>query len=192
MNQTHDVLQFKTSARAVYDALSQLPRTGWVRHCVHKPESVMEHTEAVLLLAKEMWPLLREEEKNDLLIMLEVHDWPEALCGDEVILEIEPNERRVLKAVKFDKERSAMERICSTLKDGEMLNAYWLRFELSDDPAACFARQLDKYQALEKASEYERAQNIPLFDEFYTFTKHFISHPLLLARVELLRQQRTQ
>jgi len=67
--------------------------------------------------------------------------------------------------------------------------ALWLRQENSDDPAANFCRQLDKYQAVEKALEYEQAQGIPLFDEFLTYSINFINHPVLLERIEKLKEK---
>jgi 5'-deoxynucleotidase YfbR-like HD superfamily hydrolase len=121
--------------------------------------------------------------------MIEVHDWPEAIHGDEVILELNPDDRKALKAVKFENERKAMTKICAALPEGEAIMARWLRFETSDDPAADFGRQLDKYQAVEKALEYEQAQGIPLFDEFLQFSINFIEHPILLARIEELQRK---
>jgi len=63
----------------------------------------------------------------------------------------------------------------------------WLRFETSSDPAANFGRQLDKYQAIEKALEYEEVQGMPLFQDFLTYCINFIHHPVLLERIEKLK-----
>jgi len=181
------VLKLEKVAPEVYQLLQDLKRTGWVDKGVENPESVKEHTEALVMLAEELAPFLTEKEIDGLIEMLEVHDWPEAIHGDEVILELNPDDRKDLKEVKFENERKALAKICEDLPDGEVIMALWLRFENSDDPAAVFGRQLDKYQAVEKALEYEQTQGIVLFDEFLRYSINFIHHPVLLQRIEQLK-----
>jgi putative hydrolases of HD superfamily len=183
------ILTLEFVAPTVYQSLQKLKRTGWVMRGVKDPESVKEHTEALILLARELTPLLLPAETTDLIEMLEIHDWPEVLHGDEVILELRNDERKALKAVKFANEQRALAQICAELPNGDEIMSLWLRFENSDDPAAVFGRQLDKYQALEKSLEYELAQGIPLFEEFLTFTVNFIHHPVLLHRIEELKSK---
>ncbi len=113
--------------------------------------------------------------------------WPEALHGDEVILEIDLLKRKALKEVKFENEKRALETICAELPNGEEIVQLWLRFEHSDDPAAKFGRQLDKYQAVEKALEYEQSQGIILFESFLGHALNFIDHKVLLERIEQLK-----
>ena len=188
-NQSPAVLKLEKSAPRVYEALQQLKRTGWVERGVENPESVKEHTEALIRLAYELQPLLSAEEFDGLTDMLEIHDWPEAIAGDEVILEVRPDERKSLKEIKFEKEKTALEELCRNLPNGAELIDLWLRHEKSDDPAAVFGRELDKYQAVEKALEYEVSQKIPLFEEFLMYSIHFIHHPVLLARIESLKEK---
>ncbi len=184
------LLKLEAIAPKVYQLLQDLKRTGWVMRGVENPESVKEHTEALMVLAKDLTPLLSKAESEGLLEMLEVHDWPEALYGDEVILELRPEERKALKDVKFANEQKALAEICAELPNGDEIMSLWLRFENSNDPAAVFGRQLDKYQALEKSLEYEQVQGISLFDEFLTYTINFIDHPVLLARIDNLKMKR--
>lgn len=181
------VLKLEKIAPEVYRSLQDLKRTGWVNWEVENPESVKEHTEALVKLAEELIPFLTEDEIEGLVDMLEVHDWPEAIHGDEVILELNPNDRKALKEAKFENERKALAKICADIPGGEEIMALWLRFENSNDPAAEFGRQLDKYQAVEKALEYEQTQGIALFDEFLTYSINFIHHPVLLQRIEQLK-----
>jgi putative hydrolases of HD superfamily len=183
------LLKLEGIAPQVYQSLQDLKRTGWVMRGVENPESVKEHTEALIVLASELVPLLSHEETDGLLEMLEIHDWSEALHGDEVILELRPDERKALKDVKFANEQRALASICAELPNGDEIMSLWLRFENSDDPAAVFGRQLDKYQALEKSLEYEHSQGIALFDEFLTFTINFIDHPVLMKRIEELKSK---
>lgn len=181
------LLKLEKVAPKVYESLHELKRTGWVDRGVENPESVKEHTEALIVLATELSELLTPEETDGLIEMLEVHDWPEAIHGDEVILELEPDDRKVLKEAKFENERRALQTICDDLPNGKEIMDLWLRFETSDDPAAVFGRQLDKYQAVEKALEFEEEQGIKLFDEFLMYSINFIDHPVLLERIEALK-----
>lgn len=189
MQNKKSILKLEKVAPRVYQSLQDLKRTGWVNRGVENPESVKEHTEALVVLAQELSQFLTEEETDGLVDMLEVHDWPEAIHGDEVILELDPNDRKALKEAKFENERKALAKICEDLPNGNEVMALWLRFENSDDPAAAFGRQLDKYQAVEKALEYEQEQGIALFDEFLRYSINFIHHPVLLQRIEELKSK---
>jgi len=183
------MLRFQTVASNVYEALHEVKRTGWVRRGVENPESVKEHTEALLILVEEVTPLLTDRELDGLADMLEVHDWPEAINGDEVILELHPDKRKELLTGKFEREKWAMEILCAPLPNKAVYMDLWLRMELSDDPAAKLGREMDKYQAVEKALQYELEQGISLFQEFLSYGANFITHPVLLQRIEILKQQ---
>lgn len=168
--------------------LSTLQRTGWVRYGIKNPETVAEH----ILRLRELGFLYKNintESQNDLIAMLEVHDWPEAIHGDEVIISKDIQEREKLLLVKFESENKAMTSICSTLgKQGEIIMNLWIRFETSDDAVAKLARQIDKYQAIEKALEYEKTQGVPVFKEFLENARSYIYNPLLLERVAHLEE----
>ncbi len=173
----------------VWDALKKLERTGWVNRGIKNPETVAEHTIALRELAFEL-PKLTDEEKDGLLDMLEVHDWPEALCGDEVIIEEDVVKRAELKRAKMAREDEAMKTICKPLGDiGKEIYTLWIRHETSKDPAAILGREIDKYQAIEQALVYEKMCAVPnLFEEFLRYTRPYITHPVLLDRLTQLEQ----
>jgi 5'-deoxynucleotidase YfbR-like HD superfamily hydrolase len=179
-------LIFAHLAPDAWAELGKLKRKGWVKRSVKNPETVQQHTISARIVALEI-PDLSEMEKRELLDMLEIHDWPEAINGDQIVVEEDKIKLKQLKEDKFIAEREALTKICSELggKGQEILDL-WLKFELSDDEIASLARQIDKYQAVEKAFEYERAQKIPLFIEFLEYTKPFITHPVLLAKMAVL------
>ena len=118
--------------------------------------------------------------------MLEVHDWPEAIVGDLVVLE----EGDDLTS-KYEKEKSAMEHICAGLPYGKEVLSIWNRFETSADSLAQLAREINKYQAVKKAFEYEKKYGIKVFEEFYTYEKNrkFIKHTELQRRMDVLMQE---
>ncbi|MFZ2187781.1 MAG: HD domain-containing protein [Candidatus Moraniibacteriota bacterium] len=178
--------RFAHIAPKTWDALAKLLRTGWVKRGVKNPESVQEHTISLRNIAASI-ETFSENDKEDLLDMLEVHDWPEAIHGDQVIVTDNEEEKMSLKAIKFKQEHQALIGICSNLGvEGTAILNLWLRFETADDEVAMFARQLDKYQAIEKAMEYEEAQAIPLFKEFLDYARKSISHPILLEKIKKL------
>jgi 5'-deoxynucleotidase YfbR-like HD superfamily hydrolase len=122
--------------------------------------------------------------------MLEIHDWAEFVIGDQVTFRQNKIERQALRVVKHEKENQAMKTICEELGEmGEKIMNLWLRFVNSQDDVASLARQIDKYQAIEKALEYEEAQEIPLFKEFLYGDIENITHPLILAKIENLKDR---
>ena len=114
-------LRYETTAADIYTSLQRIPRTGWVIRGVENPETVYDHTVALVLLA------------------------------DTVAKEI----------------------------------------GLSTDEIARLAKELDKYQALQLALQYEAEQGIPLFIEFYEYCKRDwpFSNPVILQRVADLREK---
>jgi putative hydrolase of HD superfamily len=189
----HEILEglsFAHLVSEVWRELANLPRTGWVRRGVKNPETVAEHTLSLKCLAKVLGDF-SEEDRKELTDMLEIHDWPEAIHGDEVILNEGDNDKyELLKRTKFEKEQNALRSICEKIGGaGDTIFNLWIRFENSDDAVATFARQLDKYQAVEKALEYEKEQHIPLFREFFDYSKKYITHTVLIEQLERLEEE---
>ncbi len=180
-------LRFANLAPEVWKKLDEIPRTGWVKRGVKNPETVQEHTVSLRDLAISLFSKLTEfseEEKQVLIDMLEIHDWPEAIVGDEIVLEDGTEEKNKLKEEKKIKETKAMVQICSSLGDeGKRVMELWLQFEEGKGLVESFARELDKYQAVEKALEFERDQKLSLFQEFKEYASRFIRHPLLVERM---------
>lgn len=178
-------LLYTESAPDVWNELSKLERSGWVKRDVENPETVAQHTVSLMELAKSIEDRLEDEDLDDLLRMLEVHDWPESKTGDEIVVERDTEKRKELKKNKLERERSVMIEICSSVQDlGDEILSLWERFETSEDPTATLARQLDKYQAVEKALVYEFEQGIKCFNEFYEYALLQIDHPLVLEMME--------
>lgn len=189
-SETVEELSFANLVPGVWEGLTKLPRTGWVQRGVENPETVAEHTLSLRRLGKTLGEF-SDTERKELLDMLEVHDWPEAVQGDEVILNNGDTETyALLMSTKFEKEQHALRSICEKLgDDGNTIFNLWLRFETSDDTVATFARQLDKYQAVEQALIYEKEQRIPLFREFFGYSREHIVHPVLVAQLEMLEKE---
>ncbi len=181
-------LKYTHLAPNVWKALEKEVRKGWVQRGVKHPETVALHTLKMLEIGKELAQHsgYTTEERDDLYAMLEIHDWPEAIHGDVITTVGIDHERETNhKAEKFLREKSAMEQICAPLGDtGQTLLTLWLRFEEGIDRVAKDARDIDKYQAIEQAFEYERTQGIVgLGDEFVKYSPE-VTHPYLCQRLD--------
>ena len=182
-------LKFANLVPQVWEALAKLPRTGWVMWKIENPESVQDHVVGLMELAAKVSGELVEfsnQDRQDLLDMLEVHDWPEATVGDEVIIAESLNDHKVTKAEKFKKEEVVMYKFCDPLGEvGKVIFDLWFRFETAPDQVATFARELDKYHAIEKAYQYELKQGKKgLVAEFIQYSGKYINHPILLEKVK--------
>lgn len=169
--------------------LRTLPRTGWLQWNIKNPETVYEHTLDTRRLAiackKELG--LTKSELEELLAIIEVHDWPEAIVGDEVVLgdEIDTTKRQ---ADKHRRELEAMRVLTSELADGAQALSYFERYEAGSDRVARLARELDKLQAVLQAARYEKQyQKEGLLVEFCTYTEEAITDPYLRSLFILVR-----
>lgn len=182
----------------VWEALSKLPRQGWVDRGVKNPESVQEHTVALRRIASEMFvslPELSSTEKQDLLDMLEIHDWPESKpeVGDRVIIRGTEEEKKKLRKEKYEAEYKAMEEICAPLNEkGKHIFGLWLRYGKQEDLVSKLSHQIDKYQAIEKAFEYEKQGEPVSTQEFIDHQGHIVTNSYLLGKLNAIKEVLSQ
>lgn len=178
----HQVPPLKfTEATSIITTLKQLPRTGWLQWKIPQPETVYDHILAVRELAVQYQTGLElsDCELDELLDMLEIHDWPEALVGDGVILGDEENVDE-LRMSKQQREMMAMQEICADLSKGQYIMALYERYATGADKIARLAKEIEKFQAVLVAQKYEeRYQKSGLLAEFVFYTKDLIYHPFL-------------
>ncbi len=186
-------LRYEATAVGIYNSLKNLPRTGWVIRDVKNPETVYEHTVSLVrladIVAKEIG--LTETETDDLKHILEIHDWAEALVGDEYIPNENADSYQERKKLKAEREDIALKELLKDKPFKETVEHLFARYESKTDEIARLAKELDKYQALELALQYEEEQGIPLFIEFYDFYKRDwpFSNTAILQRIENLRKK---
>ena len=174
-------LHFASNFSEVVLALEVLPRTGWVQWGIHNPETVWEHILATreLAIAYRDKLGLNETEFVELLDMIEIHDWPESMVGDGVILGDEPNVE-TMRSNKKKKEMEAMEKICANRSAGAEIHALYVRYANGSDRVARLVKQIEKLQAVIKAAEYEHLQNKEgLTSEFVHYTRDLIQDSFL-------------
>jgi putative hydrolase of HD superfamily len=184
-------LQFAHLVPETWLALQHEKRAGWVKRGIINPETVAEHTVALLPLGAGVAEAsgFSEEERHDLIAMLEIHDWPEAIDGDQITLTgVDVVKEANDKVIKHAKEIVAMRSITEPLGDvGIKLFNLWLCFEEAQDRVAKAGREIDKCQAIERAYEYEREQGIVgLGAEFERYSPP-ITNPYLVERLAKAR-----
>jgi 5'-deoxynucleotidase YfbR-like HD superfamily hydrolase len=161
--------------------LEAIPRTGWLQWGIDSAENVWEHileTRKLAINYKEGLKL-SEADLADILAIIEIHDWPEALVGDGVILGDEPNVE-VLRKYKKEREMSAMVAICDNGFAGAEILELYKRYHSGLDDNAWLVKELEKLQAVFKAEEYEKLLNKKgLTAEFVHYTKDLIKNDFL-------------
>merc|ERR1719468_212975 len=120
-----------------------------------------------------------------------VHDLAESLVGDLVV---EGNKQdNISREEKIRRERDALHGICDDLGGpaGEEIRALWEEFETGESAEARHLRDLDKFEMVLQASEYEESQKIPLPDFFRT-TEGKFGTPLFQALDGEVRKRRSE
>ncbi|KFD54303.1 hypothetical protein M514_04845, partial [Trichuris suis] len=137
--------------------LKHLPRTGWVHNDVTNPETVAGHMYRMAML---MFCVDTKQEGvnfDHCVKMALVHDLAESIIGD-----ITPA-CNVSREEKLRCERAAMASICELLPANmaDQVVQLFEEFELGTTKEAMLVRDLDKFDMLEQAMEYEKNENKP-------------------------------
>jgi putative hydrolase of HD superfamily len=179
-------LQFTHLAPYVWESLRTLPRTGWVKRKIENPETVAEHTCALIDLAIELLDLFPEfssSDKQRILEMLEIHDWPEyhPELGDIPSPELGTN-GYMTKEEKVLFENKIMQQIADGLgHDGAVILSLWRELVEQKTLASQFVHQLDKLQPILLAIKYEERGECPgMAQDFYDFLGKQVVHPVLV------------
>jgi putative hydrolases of HD superfamily len=182
-------LRFTEGTDHVWSALEAIQRTGWVQWDIPNPENIAEHILAIreLAVALKSELDLTTDEFDDLLAIIEVHDWPEMVTGDIVVMGGEVNAMQ-LSQTKKEQERIAMEDICRTIILGGEVLALYTRYEKGEDKVAKYAKELDKLQAVLLSVQYHKQFNRPgMVEEFYEYSKARITIPVLVKKLEAVK-----
>ena len=182
----------------VWSGLSRVERDGWVKRKVENPETDQEHTIACMELVLEMKDELLdffelklrntynffESYIQDQLDQLETHEYPEWKEGDKPDVVYDEEEKKRLKALKFEREYNTMVEIRDAHGDkGKEVFDLWLRFEKKENGENSFARQIDWYQSIVKAWEYQQEGKKVLAQDFIDYYRKDITHPLIVRKI---------
>ncbi|CAL1537261.1 unnamed protein product [Lymnaea stagnalis] len=146
--------------------LKQVERTGWVRNSVKNPESVAEHMYRMAMMAFAL-PSNSGLDRDKCIKIALVHDMAESVVGD-----LTPW-CGVSKDEKSKREKDATHHMSSLVSEeaGQEMYQLWLEYEDQTSPEAKFVKDLDKFEMLFQAYEYENQLSKPKsLQEFFDHT----------------------
>ncbi len=164
--------------------LKDLARSGWLREGISQPESVADHSFRTAVLALALGPELGVNVEK-LLKMLLVHDLGES---DPSVGDITPFDG-ISWEEKHRLESAALERLCANLPNGAEMLALWREFEAEQSPEAIIAKQLDTFEMVLQAFEYEKKHGINL-GGFREQARKRLHAPLLVELYDLFTESR--
>ncbi|KAI0218879.1 HD domain-containing protein 2 [Lamellibrachia satsuma] len=168
--------------------LKSTVRTGWGMCGVKKAESVADHMYRMAVLA--FLANSKTQLNKDRCIKLTlVHDMAECIVGDIV-----PSDG-VSKEEKHRREMTAMEHLCKLTGEetGREIYDLWKEYEDQATPEACFVKDLDRFDMVLQAYEYEvHNERAGQLQDFFNSTQGKFQHPTVRDWVQelyMLRQQ---
>ncbi|KAJ3042860.1 HD domain-containing protein 2 [Rhizophlyctis rosea] len=169
----------------ICERLKTTKRTGWIDNKISLPESIADHMHRMGVMAM----LLDDPtiNKTHCIKMCIVHDLAESLVGD-----ITPH-AGVSKDEKFKLESDAMDKIVATLNNtpqAEEIRSLWREYEDAETKEALFVKDLDKFEMIVQAFEYEERHPDINLDSFFASTHGKFQHPTVKSWVEALYQKR--
>ncbi|XP_067118661.1 5'-deoxynucleotidase HDDC2 [Centruroides vittatus] len=165
--------------------LKRVRRTGWVMRNVPDVESVADHMYRMGVLAM----LLNGDDgsqpldKDKCIKMSLVHDLAECIVGD-----ITPH-CGVSNEEKHEKEKAAMIHLTTLLdkKISEEIFALWKEYEEQNTPESRAVKDLDRFDMILQAYEYEDMLERPSsLEEFFNTTNGKFQNPQIIKWTEEL------
>nr|XP_006626512.1 PREDICTED: HD domain-containing protein 2 [Lepisosteus oculatus] len=165
--------------------LKRTPRTGWVYRNVLNPESVSDHMYRMSLMALTIGDC--NINRGRCMQLALVHDMAECIVGD-----IAPADK-VSKEEKHRREKEAMKHLTGLLSEDMKKEIYdlWEEYEYQASPEAKLVKELDRFEMILQAHEYETLENKPgRLQDFFDSTNGKFQHPELLELVKSLNEER--
>lgn len=168
----------------IVGTLKSTKRAGWVLCGVPHPESVADHMYRMAIISL----VVSDQDRSARVAkMALVHDLAEAIVGD-----ITPHDG-VSHEDKQAQERRALLEIVSTIDEhvATEFMLLWEEYEAGCTDDARLVKDIDKFEMILQADEYEAASDIDL-QQFFESTKNDFKTPQVIALVDELRAQRLQ
>lgn len=166
----------------VVGALKRTKRAGWVLCGVPEPESVAEHMYRMGMISMVVADTARSARVTKMAL---VHDLAEAVVGD-----ITPHDG-VSDEDKQTRERRALREIISTIdaRVAKEIEELWEEYEAGETDDARLVKDIDKFEMILQAEEYEVKSDVDL-QQFFDSTRDRFKTPHIRALVDELRAQR--
>lgn len=184
-----DLLKFMS----LVGKLKSTKRTGWVYRGVNSPESVSDHMYRMAIMSFLLSGQNEDAKINrDHCIKLAlVHDMAECIVGD-----ITPFDG-VSKEEKHRREKETMEYLSGLVGEevGREFLSLWQEYEAQETQEAKFVKDLDRFEMILQAHEYEVSEEksgTGWLQEFFDFPKDKFQHPVVKDWVEQLNKLRDQ
>lgn len=165
----------------VVGRLKRVQRAGWVLCGVPAPESVADHMYRMSIMCLALAPARRER----VMKMALVHDLAEAVVGD-----ITPHDG-VSASDKQARERAALKKILAPVGEGlrEEIAGLWEEYEKGESEDAVLVKDVDKFEMVLQADEYEEADGRDL-QQFFDSTEGRFRTEVVRGMDRELREQR--
>ncbi|XP_014676664.1 PREDICTED: HD domain-containing protein 2-like [Priapulus caudatus] len=166
--------------------LKRVKRAGWIIKEVRDVESVADHMYRMAIMSM-LLDCRHHLDKSKCIKLSLVHDLAEAIVGD-----LTPHDN-VEKAEKHLQEMRAMQHACSLLdkEPSEEIYSLWEEYEAQETPEARVVKDLDRFDMVLQAYEYERLEDRPgELQDFYRSTQGSFKHPDVIAWMSELHRLR--
>mmetsp|Transcript_68625 Transcript_68625/g.149977 ORF Transcript_68625/g.149977 Transcript_68625/m.149977 type:complete len:206 (+) Transcript_68625:78-695(+) len=173
---------------AVVGRLKKVKRTGWVRSGVAGAESVSDHMYRMAMMGFAMGSS-EGVDGGKCIKMALVHDLAESIVGDLVV--DGDKKDNITREDKLKLERKAIDDITAGLggSAGEEIKTLWEEFEAGESVEARHLKDLDRFEMVLQANEYEEDQNMEL-PSFFKTTEGKFATPLFKALDAEVRERR--
>jgi putative hydrolase of HD superfamily len=130
-----------------------------------------------------------EVQKDRLIKICMVHDVAEAVVGD--ITPYDGVSKEDKRRMEEDALKTILEDIAAPDVTREIFDL-WLEYEDGTSKEAQLARELDKFEMIVQANEYEEQQPGKRLERFFTSTAESFTHPEVLAWANQIRNQHNE
>ena len=170
------------------ECLKTNKRTGWYHHRVPHPESIADHMYRMAMLAM-LCPKTAQIDIGKCVMLALVHDLAEAEVGDLTPLDGVPKEE------KTRREAEALAYLVHDLLGSSpaalRIEELWLEYEHRTTLEARLVKDLDRFELLLQAVEYEERYDIRDLQPFFSCAGD-ITHPRIRRWTEELEKERSQ
>ncbi|PVU84929.1 hypothetical protein BB560_007210 [Smittium megazygosporum] len=164
--------------------LKKTKRTGWINNNIPMPESISDHMYRMALMAMAVND--QTLDINRCIKIALIHDIAESIVGD-----ITPFDN-ISKEEKYTLELNGILKIKELLKDSPLqdeIEPLWKEYELCETAEAKLVKDLDKFEMITQAYEYEVAHKISL-QSFFDSSLKKIEHPVVVTWAHDLSKKR--
>jgi len=165
--------------------LKHLERTGWVKSGIAKPETVASHMYRMAIMSGFCISDPTIDTNRCMKISL-IHDIGESIIGD-----LTPH-CGVSEEDKRKLEEAAVDKISQLLPDkvkGDEVRQLFQEYENGTTPEGRLVKDLDKFDMVLQAYEYERTENRRFLNEFFVSTEEYFARSTCHPRVKELVTQ---